>query len=172
MVSFMATLLKFGQKGEKTGWTVIEIPAELAHQLLPETRTSFRVKGSLDTLEISGLALIPVGEGDFILPLNATLRKALRKRAGDSVMAELEVDTAPLPLSADLLLCLEDEPQALAFFNTLTKGHRKYFSNWIEEAKTQDTKARLISQAVVGLSMQLGYGEMVRYFKKKKEEDW
>ena len=36
MIQFTTTIHKFGVKGEKTGWTYIEIPADLAQQLKPE----------------------------------------------------------------------------------------------------------------------------------------
>jgi uncharacterized protein YdeI (YjbR/CyaY-like superfamily) len=67
------------------------------------------------------------------------------------------------------MACLDDEPAALAFFITLPKGHQQYFSNWIESAKTIDTKTKRIMQAVAGLAMGLGYGEMVRHFKKLRD---
>ena len=35
MVEFTATLEKFGKKGEKTGWTYIEIPADVAQEIKP-----------------------------------------------------------------------------------------------------------------------------------------
>jgi uncharacterized protein YdeI (YjbR/CyaY-like superfamily) len=62
--------------------------------------------------------------------------------------------------------CLADDPHALDFFNTLPRGHQNYFSNWIESAKTSETKVKRISQAVQGLAMRMGYGEMIRYFRK------
>jgi hypothetical protein len=75
MISFTTTILKFGQQGEKTGWTYILIPAELAGQLKPGHKKSFRVKGRLDQYPIKGVALLPMGEGDFIMALNAAHAK-------------------------------------------------------------------------------------------------
>jgi hypothetical protein len=45
MIKFTATLLKFDKQGEKTGWTYIEIPADLAQKLKPGNKKIFRVKG-------------------------------------------------------------------------------------------------------------------------------
>ena len=95
------------------------------------------------------------------------MRRAIGKREGATVALELDLDSSPLALSKDLMDCLADEPQALAFFITLPKGHQNYFSNWIESAKTTETRVKRISQAVRGLAMNMGYGEMVRYFKKQ-----
>jgi hypothetical protein len=47
MVQFTAIIKRFGQQGEKTGWTYIEVPAAMAEQLVPGNRKSFRVKGKL-----------------------------------------------------------------------------------------------------------------------------
>ncbi|SOD89314.1 YdeI/OmpD-associated family protein [Spirosoma fluviale] len=171
MPSFTTTLQKFDEKGEKTGWTYIDIPLDVTESLKPGQKTSFRVKGSLDDYPIALVALLPMGksgeqEGGFIMPVNATMRRGIRKEAGASIRVSLAFDDSPMPLSADLLACLDDDPAALAFFQTLAKGHQVYFSNWIEEAKTIETKTKRLTQAVMGLSMGLGFGEMIRYFKK------
>ena len=173
MQTFSALLQRFGLKGEKTGWTYIEIPIDVSEALKPGQRTSFRVKGTLDAFAIKLIALIPMGQSGetgsgFIMPVNAAMRRGIRKEEGATVRVCLDVDNDPLPLSADLMACLADDPAALNFFNTLPKGHQNYFSNWIEEAKTVETKTKRITQAVTGLSMGLGYGEMIRYFKKMR----
>ena len=80
MVSFTTTIHKFAQQGEKTGWTYIEIPVDIAEKLQPGNRKGFRVKGKLDNHKISNIALIPMGGGKFILTLNAALRKATGKK--------------------------------------------------------------------------------------------
>lgn len=173
MHTFTALLQRFGPKGEKTGWTYIEISDDVTGTLRPGQKTSFRVRGTLDALVIKQIALIPMGEAggtgcSFIMPINANMRRALRKEAGASVLVSLNVDTDPISLSADLMTCLADDPTALDFFNTLPQGHRNYFSNWIESAKTDATKTKRIAQAVTGLSRGMGYGEMVRYFKEMR----
>ena len=167
---FTALLQRFGPKGEKTGWTYIEIPNHVSNALRPNQKTSFRVRGTLDAFAIHQVALVPMGEdGDtssaFILAVNASMRRGLRKEAGTTVRVSLELDPNPIPLSADLMTCLADEPVALDFFNSLPKGHQNYFSNWIESAKTDATRTKRLTQAVTGLSMGLGYGEMIRHFK-------
>jgi hypothetical protein len=168
MLTFTALLQRFAQKGEKTGWTYIDIPIEVSEALKPGQKTSYRVKGKLDAFAIRQVALVPMGDGTFIMAVNADMRRGIRKEEGATVRVELAVDNDPMPLSSDLMTCLADDTTALSFFNTLSKGHQTYFSNWIEEAKTVETKTRRITQAVMGLSMGLGYGEMIRYFKKMR----
>ena len=79
MISIRAIIKRFDEKGEKTGWTYIEIPSNLAQQIKPGIKKGFRVKGKLDAYEFEGLSLLPMGAGNFILPLNGTIRKFLKK---------------------------------------------------------------------------------------------
>jgi len=170
MIQFTTTIKKFSDKGEKTGWTYIEIPAAIADKLKPNNKRSFRVKGNLDNYVFEGLALIPMGEGDFILALNATIRKKIKKQKGDKLKVSIEVDDKPVKINAELMDCLSDEPESLSFFNTLAPGHRKYFSNWIESAKTDETKTKRIAQTINALSKKWDYGQMIRDQTAKKRD--
>ena len=170
MIQFTTTILKFEKRGEKTGWTYITIPADLAQQLMPGNKESFRVKGKLDEFAIESVALLPMGGGDFIMALNAAMRKGIKKKHGAMLHVKLEADKKPLRLSEDFVACLEDEPKALAFFNTLAKSHQNYFSKWIESAKTEETKTKRIALAVNALSKQWDFGTMLRDDKKKRDQ--
>ncbi len=162
MLSFTTTLQKFAEQGEKTGWTFITITKEIAHELQPNTKKSFRVKGKLDNYAFEGVAMVPIGEGNFIIAVNATMRQAIKKRKGDSVKVQLAFDEKGYQLNADFVACLQDEPKAIAYFNSLPKGHQNYFSKWIESAKTIETKSKRIVMAVNALAKQMGYPEMIR----------
>ncbi len=157
-ITFEAAIQKFGNKGEKTGWTYIAIPEAMAAQLMPGTKTSFRVKGSLDNLAVEQVALIPMGNGDFILPLNSAMRRKGGFAAGGKLTATLSVDASVKPLSPLLLACLEDAPIAKAKFEALPLGHRRYYSNWIESAKGDQTKQKRVAQCIIGLERGLDFG--------------
>lgn len=166
MIRFTATILKFGEKGEKTGWTYFEIPADLADLLQPGVKKSFRVKGKLDSHPIKAIALIPMGGGAFIMPLNATMRKAIRKKLGSMLQVQLQVDKEEYQLNEEFMECLADEPKAQAFFNSFTASTQRYYSKWIESAKTDATKTKRIALAVTALSKKMDYGEMLRSQRK------
>lgn len=168
MVRFNAEIRKFQQQGEKTGWTYVLIPAELAEQLDPGNRKSFRVKGRLDQLSVSALAILPMGEGNFILPLNGDMRKKLRKGKGEILQLELARDNNPdpVPMPDDLAECLADEPGAKAFFYQMPGSHQRYYIKWINSAKTEQTRVKRIAQAVNGLAQKHLYGEMIRSLKE------
>ncbi|MDB5011973.1 MAG: hypothetical protein JWQ25_175 [Daejeonella sp.] len=166
MIEFTTEILKFAEQGEKTGWTYIEIPLDIAEQLKPNHRKAFRVKGYLDQLAIEGMALVPMGEGNFILALKADIRRALKKRRGDVLRVRLEShDDFEFVPPAGLMECLEEDLDSLEFFNSLTKSHREYFFKWIDSAKTEPTRIKRITKTVVAMSMKYGYAEMIRNLK-------
>lgn len=168
MIEFKAVLGKFKAQGEKTGWTYFEIPAEIATKIKPNFKKSFRVHGKLDHVDFKGVSLLPMGEGNFIMPVKAELRKQLKKLKGYEVNVKMEEDTTPFVLSYDMLKCLREDKKALAFFKKLAPSHQKYYSNWIESAKTAGTKAKRIAMAMHAFSEGLSYAEMLRENRENK----
>lgn len=162
MIEFQATIKKFGQQGEKTGWTYLEVPADLAGKIKKGNKKSFRVMGKLDAVPIKGIALLPMGNGNFIMALNADMRKAIHKKQGALLMVRLSEDKEAYILNQDLLECIYDEPVALAYWEKLPASHQKYYSKWIDSAKGQDTKVNRITRAVEGMRKGLNYAEMIR----------
>src|SRR5215203_1212087 len=170
MVRFTAAIKKFDSQGEKTGWTYIEIPAAVAKKMNPDNKKGFRVKGKLDTYGFSMIALLPMGGGDLIMALNAAMRKGIKEQKGATVQVAMEVDTNEIKPPEELIECLQDEPEALEYFNSLTKGHQNYFTNWIKSAKTDPTKAKRIAATLNALSKKWDFGQMIRAIKKIKEQ--
>ena len=170
MIRFEAEIKKFGAQGEKTGWTYVEVSAAWAEQLQPGNRRSFRVKGKIDQLSISGLALLPMGDGNFILPLNATLRRQLGKGKGARIQLQLAVDHEEIKSPPALLECLADEPLAMERFTRLSRSQRNYFIKWIGSAKSESTLARRIGQTVSALATGLDFPSLMRALKKIRED--
>ena len=169
MVKFTTAIKKFGQQGEKTGWTYIDIPAAIAEQLMPANKKAFRVKGKFDAYKFEGVSTLPMGGGDFIIPLNAAMRKGIGKTKGALLQVQLQVDTKQYELNKELLECLADEPAALDYFQKLPPSHKAYYSKWIESAKTEPTKAKRIAHAVSAMAKGMGYGEMLRTMKAERD---
>ena len=170
MASFIATIHRFEKNGDKTGWTYIEIPADVAEQLQPGSKKAFRVKGYLDAYAFSGVSLLPVGNGKFLMALNGEIRKGIGKRKGAMVEVKMEADHRRWELPAYINECLEDEPAARDFFQSLPEGHRRYFARWIESAKTQTTKTKRLALMVTALAKKMGYSEMIRANRGKDPE--
>jgi hypothetical protein len=173
MIHFTAVIKQFGQQGEKTGWSYIELPAKLAETLYPGQKKSFRVKGKLDEYAIKQQSVLPMGDGNFIMALKATVRKAIRKQKGATIDVSLEVDKSEIKVPAELKESLAIEPSILERFNALPKSHRNYFINWINAAKTDPTKAKRIAAMMKAIDKGWNFGEMLRAMKKENlENEW
>lgn len=163
MVTYNAIILKFNDQGEKTGWTYVDVPADVAQQLKPGNKKSFRVRGTLDSFPIAGVALMPMGDGNFILTLNADMRKGVRKSKGAMLQVSLEEDVDfKLVVPDDLHECLADDPDALEFFNGMRESHCRYFVNWLNSAKTEPTRTKRIVMICHAMANHMDYGQMIR----------
>lgn len=167
MVQFTATMHRFEKQGEKTGWTYIEVPADIAQKLKPGNKKSFRVKGKLDHYKISGIALLPMGGGSFIMAINAAMRKGLGKKHGAMLEVIIEEDKKPYQVDKDFLACLADEPAAKANFDAMPRSFQHYYSKWIESAKTEPTRTKRIAYAVSTLAKGMNFSEMIRSMQQK-----
>jgi len=168
MLQLTVKLKKFKEQGEKTGWTYIEIPANVANQLSPGNKKSFRTKGCMDDYKFKQVALIPMGDGEFIIPFNAVMRKHTGKKVGDTLIIQLAFDEEEKLISSELLDCLGEDPICLERFLALPKGHQNYYSNWVDSAKTPTTKSDRIVKTIFAMQHQMDYGAMIRHFKSLK----
>lgn len=109
-----------------------------------------------------------MGDGNYILPINADTRKALRKNEGAVLQVQLEEDRSPFEYPQDIMACLADDETALAFFNSLPESHRKYFIKWIDSARTDSTRINRIGQMVNGCANRMRFDEMMRSLKNRK----
>lgn len=90
------------------------------------------------------------------------MRKGTGKKAGDKVAVEIEVDKKALKISNDLIVCLKDDPTAYQFFKSLPPSHQRYFSKWVDDAKTPETKEKRIALSLSALNRNMHFGKMVR----------
>ena len=141
----------------KGGWTYALLPG-----VKPAPNTHFgwrKVKGSIDGVVLKQYHLMPFGNGTLFLPVKAEVRKKIKKEAGDYVHVLLYDDTDVYPVPEELLLCLQDEPEALQYFNTLSEEESAAYSRWIDGAKSGEIKVRRIAAAVNRLAMRLPFSE-------------
>ncbi len=142
-------LEKFPSHG---GWTYTMIP-----EVPPDKNAPFgwvKVRGSIDGFEISKYHLMPgsSGSGQLLLFVKSEIRKKIKKQAGDYVHIILYPDNEPLEVPEELLLCLQDDAEALKFFNSLNENEQHNYVKWIYSAKTDQTKVDRIAKALVRLS--------------------
>ena len=67
----------------------------------------------MDNYQFSQTSLLPMGEGDFIIPLNATIRKGIRKSVSATLTILIAEDLAHLNTTTILWLACRDEPNAI-----------------------------------------------------------
>ena len=138
-------LEKFEGKG---GWTYTIIP-----EILPDKHSHFgwvKVKGSIDGYEIKNYHLLPTVKGDnrLFICVKAEIRKAIKKEAGDYVHIILYPDNDLLEIPKELLLCLQEDEEALQFFNSLSESEQNNYVKWIYSAKTDQTKVNRIAKTL------------------------
>lgn len=134
----------------KGGWTYALIP-----EIMPDKKAPFgwvKVKGSIDGFNIQQYHLMPFGKGQLFLPVKASIRKQIKKQAGDLVHVILYEDNEALQIPDELMVCLQDEPDAFHFFVSLNQTEQASYINWIYTAKKEQTKIERIASAIHKLS--------------------
>ncbi|MGB3077536.1 MAG: YdeI/OmpD-associated family protein [Saprospiraceae bacterium] len=140
-------LEKFPGKG---GWTFARVP-----EILQDKKAHFgwvKVKGTIDGFEIKKYHLMPMGDGHLFLPVRAEIRKKIGKKEGDLVHVILFADDEPLEIPEEMLLCLEEEPKALKFFQSISESEQHQYIQWIYSAKKEETKIERMAMAIQRLS--------------------
>ncbi len=166
-IAFEAEIERFEKKGEKTGWTYLFVAEKIAAQLKSGCRKSFRVKGKFDAIAVNGLSMVPMGGGDFIIALNAALRKQLKKETGAIVQVVLEEDLEfEIKMPPEMELCLLEEPHLMSNFLSIPKSHQHYYINWFSAAKTEPTRVKRLTMIVTAMDRQLTFSEMMKLEKK------
>ena len=135
-------LEKFPGKG---GWTFVRVP-----EIKKDKKAHFgwvKVRGTIDGFEIRKYHLMSMGENLF-LPVRAEIRKHIKKTAGDYVHVILFPDNEPLEIPEEMLLCLQDEPEAYHFFKSLSESEQKFYIQWIYSAKKEETKIDRLAKSI------------------------
>jgi Bacteriocin-protection, YdeI or OmpD-Associated/Domain of unknown function (DUF1905) len=134
---------KFQGKG---GWhyVVFEKPAIRSNAPFGWIKAS----GFVDEHPIDRYKLWPMGKEMLMMALKASIRKSLGKTEGDLVQVRLHLDESPLLVPAELMICLEEFPKALAFFCELTESNKQFYIDWISEAKHDTTKVSRINKMI------------------------
>jgi Domain of unknown function (DUF1905) len=166
MIHFSSSLLKMGNKGEKTGWIYILVPDEIANELKPNNRKSFKVRGEIDKVKIEDVPVLPVVEIGFILPVNAATRKQLNKKEGELVELKIEEMIDVEKLSVFLIEKLSRNEDAKIFFSSLSVEQQNNFSNWVKSAKADVVVDKRTDTIIKACNLKMDYGQMM---KAKKE---
>ena len=91
----------------------------------------------------------PMG-GEYWLGVSAAHRQAAGLKAGDELQVELELDLEPreIEVPADFAAALDARPEARRMFDGLSYSNQRYHVEWIDGAKSAETRQRRIAQTV------------------------
>jgi Bacteriocin-protection, YdeI or OmpD-Associated/Domain of unknown function (DUF1905) len=126
--------------------TGIEVPADVVSQLGAGKRPPVFVTINGHTYRST---VAPMG-GVYMIPLSAENRELAKVSAGDEVEVQLESDTQPreVTVPSDFQQALDADAEARRFFDGLSYSNKQRFVLSVEGAKSPETRARRIAQAV------------------------
>jgi hypothetical protein len=150
IVNQQFTLRKMQMKG---GWTYVELPN--IPMDLKQYYGWIPVKGTIDTFEIKQFKLMPMKNGNMFMPINAQIRKKIKKEEGDLVQITLHFDGSPLLIPDEFLVCLLESPKAHSVFQSFSETSKKHYVDWIYEAKSLETRVNRIAKTIEKLELGL-----------------
>lgn len=129
--------------------TGIQVPADIVAALGPSKRPPVLVT-------INGYSYrstIAPYSGVYMIPVAAEHREKAGIQAGEEVEVGLVLDNEPrvVEVPTDFAEALERDAQAKQFFDKLSYSNKRRFVLPIEEAKSEETRARRIEKAVSNL---------------------
>jgi hypothetical protein len=138
---FRATILLSGKSA-----TGIEVPPQVVEALGSGRKPAVTVTVGAYTYRTT----VAVMAGKFMIPLSAQNRTAAGVAAGDEVDVDVELDTQPreVAVPADFQAALDADPVAAKRFTAMSYSHRRAHVDAIEQAKTEQTRARRIEKAL------------------------
>jgi hypothetical protein len=141
------------------GWTFTIIP-----EIAPDPHAPFgwvRVRGSIDGVPISNYHLLPTlhGTNRLFLSVNAAMRRKLGKGEGDTVHITLWRDDTPPTVPAELRACIDDDPAARRFFDSLTTAGQQQWVRWVYGAKTERVRVERMARTVAALADRLHFAD-------------
>lgn len=144
LVNATYQLQKFPGKG---GWTYASIPEVLQSKDNPFGWV--KVKGSIDDYVFSNVRLMPMGNGTLFLPVKASIRKFIKKEAGEFVKVILFKDNDIIISKDEILACIKDAPSAFDNFIILPESEQEKILKWIQNGKNEATIVSRIEQTIL-----------------------
>jgi hypothetical protein len=146
------SLFKFKAKLEKVGsWTVIVVPIDAKKTF--GTGGYIKVKGTVDAKSFKGMTLMPMGNGNHCLPVNADFRKEIKKDAGDKVIIEFEkdIDMPVIEIPVELKEGFKASREAKKLFDSYSASMKKEYCKYITEGKKKETREKRAVDMVLRL---------------------
>jgi hypothetical protein len=128
------------------GGAYVKIPFDV-NEVFGKKRV--QVQATFDGTPYRGL-LVRMGEPWHILIILKNVREKIGKSFGDTVHVTVQEDNDPrvIEIPPALAELFEQEPEALAFFDSLAYSHRREYVNWINEAKQESTREKRLAKTI------------------------
>lgn len=110
-----------------------------------------RVKGTVDGFPFNDTSLMPMKTGEHLMAIRYDIRKAINKKAGDTVEIVLEQDFDGLKVSEELLEALEASEEATKIFDALPPSHKRMYTRHINDSKRKETREKRAVKIVLDL---------------------
>ncbi|HYF81947.1 MAG TPA: YdeI/OmpD-associated family protein [Clostridia bacterium] len=129
----------------------VEFPYEVEKEF--GVKGQVKVAATFDGCEYRG-SLAKMGHNCHILGMTQKIRAAIGKKPGDIVHVILKKDDEPrvVEMPEDFKKQLEENEQALSFFNALSYTNQKVYAEWIANAKKVETREKRVKDAITMLS--------------------
>jgi hypothetical protein len=136
----------------------IPVPESIARRLTGAG--SRRVLCSLNDTEERQCALVPFGDGTYVITVNKSLRDRLHLSFGMDVQIKLRKDesTYGLPMPDELEELLRQDKEGNRFFSALTPGRRRTLLYAVGSAKK--TENRLARAVIIVQHLKLNRGKI------------
>ena len=111
------------------------------------SKTNIPVKGTLDGHPVEG-TLMPHADGSHWFAVKKEWRDAIGKSIGDTVQLILEDTVSIYTPHPDFQKAILKSKKASAQWQSFTDSKKKYYIQWIETAKQDDTRKKRIKEAI------------------------
>lgn len=129
--------------------TFVEIPFDVEQEFGAKR---VKVKSKFDGVDYRG-SIVNMGQGCYMIGVTKAIRKQIGKEAGDNIFVEVEKDeeVREIELPKDFKLELEQNEQALKFYDSLSYSAKKKYYQWITSAKKEETRKNRIKESIIKL---------------------
>ena len=129
------------------GGTLVPVPREVAS--IMGLKGMPKVQAVIAGQPYRG-SLMPMGDGTYCLGVLKSIQEAAGVKQGDTIMVELELDTAPRVVEppADLARAIAGDQKAVGAWDQLSFTNKKEMARSLEEAKKPETRQRRLASAL------------------------
>lgn len=127
----------------------IEIPFDVEKEFGAKR---VKVKVKFDDIDYRG-SIVSMGQGCYMIGITKAIRNQIGKGAGDSILVQVEKDeeVREVELPSDFKNELDQNEEALKFYNSLSYSAKRKYFQWITSAKKEETRSKRVTEAVLKL---------------------